>query len=291
MTTRLMASLKKRRRSTFVLANCEREHENLSEPCVHASKNIRRIVAFSICLWHLAVLQKGIVMAPEISHGDGWCGMALVARLQVAAGTLEIEKQQSNDLVLRAVGESVRAIDWASVPAIEFVVARSVVARFLCEIASRQSNGLLPSRMVTRLESMSADLFGATVADVTTQLLSRHGAQTTASNVDPRVQNALAFIRLNCERRVRIDELATTVGLSRWHLERLTRKYTGASLRDHSAAARMERATLLLAQGRLSIKELASRLGYGNASAFTRYFRKRYGASPRNWRRPGTRVR
>jgi AraC-like DNA-binding protein len=224
-------------------------------------------------------------MAPEISRGGGWCGMPLIARLQVAAGTLETEQPRSNDPVLRAVAESVRAIDWAAVPAIEFVVARSIVARFLCEIASRQSNGLLPSKLVTRLESMPADLFAATVDDVTRQLLSRHEAQTNASNVDPRVQNALAFIKLNCERRVRIDELATTVGLSRWHLERLTRKYTGASLRDHSAAARMDRATVLLAQGRFSIKELASRLGYGNASAFTRNFRRRYGASPRNWRR------
>jgi AraC-like DNA-binding protein len=213
--------------------------------------------------------------------------MALVARLQVAAGTLEVEKQRSNDLALRAVAESVRAIDWPAVPFLEFVVARSVVARFLCEIASRQSNGLLPSKLVTRLESMPADLFSATVADATRQLLPCQKVQTDTSNIDPRVQDALALIRSNCERRVRIDELAATVGLSRWHLERLTRKYTGASLRDHSAAARMERATILLAQGRLSIKELASRLGYGNASAFTRNFRKRYGASPRNWRRAG----
>jgi AraC-like DNA-binding protein len=223
--------------------------------------------------------------ASEITPFDCWCGMALVARLQVVAGSVDVAKQRSLEPILRAVAESVAAIDWSAAPAIEFVVARSVVARFLFEIASRQSTVLLPSKLVARLESMPAELFSATIADATRQLFAVQAITSEASRIDARVQNALELIQLNCERRVRIAELAATVGLSRWHLERLTRKCTGAPLRDHLAAARMERAIDLLAEGRLSIKELAFRLGYGNASAFTRNFRKRFGTAPRSWRR------
>jgi AraC-like DNA-binding protein len=221
----------------------------------------------------------------EISLPDGWCGMALVARLQVAAGSVEVERQGSNDPILLGVAESVGTIDWPAIPVIELIVARSLVARFLCEIARRQSCDLLPATIVTRLESVPAERFSETVTDAIRHLLVDHQLSADGSHVDTRVQAALELIKSNCERRVRIDELAATVGLSRWHLERLMRKYTGASPREHLAVARMERAIALLAQRRLSIKELSYRLGYGNASAFTRNFRKRYGASPRSWRR------
>jgi two-component system response regulator YesN len=75
------------------------------------------------------------------------------------------------------------------------------------------------------------------------------------------------------------------VGLSRWHLERLTKRQTGASLRQHVVSARLDRAIDLLKHGPLSIKELAFRVGYGNANAFSRDFRRSYGASPRAWLR------
>lgn len=221
----------------------------------------------------------------EIASGDVWSGMALTARLQVAAGQLLFDREVSASLVLLQIAESVGRIDWPSVRVLEFIVARSIVVRFLCEVANRQHSGLMPAAIVTELAAAAAEHFNATVASTIKRLNHGHPVATGTNQVDERVQIVLNLIRSNCERRMRIDELARTVGVSRWHLERLTKRDTGTTPGRHLAAARMERAIALLAQPRLSIKEVSSRVGYGNANGFARDFRKHYGSSPRTWRR------
>ena len=209
----------------------------------------------------------------------------MIARLQVAAGALDLDDPPSADPALRAIADAVQAVAWADVPFLELVVARSVIARFLCEVASRQCLEVLPAAIVLRLEAAPAEHFNAAVADAVRRVLAGQNAATAAGRVDERVAAALQLIRSHCERKVRIDDLARTVGLSRWHLERLTKRTTGSSPRQHLVAARMERTMALLEEGRFSIKELAFRVGYGNANAFTRDFRRWYGAPPSTWLR------
>jgi AraC-like DNA-binding protein len=222
--------------------------------------------------------------ARQTSSGCEWSGMTIIARLQVAAGALDLDEPPSADPALRALADAVQAVPWADVPFLELVVARSVIARFLCEVASRQCLEVLPATIVLRLEAAPAEHFNAAVADAIRRVLAGENV-ATAGRVDERVAAALQLIRSHCERKVRIDDLAHAVGLSRWHLERLTKRNTGTSPRQHLVAARMERTMALLKEGRFSIKELAVRVGYGNANAFTRDFRRCYGAPPSTWLR------
>jgi AraC-like DNA-binding protein len=241
-------------------------------------------VALSAALWHPPAVSRP--MRPtETSSGDVWSGMALTARLQVAAGQLLFDRKASASAVLLEIAESIGRIDWPSVRVLEFIVARSVVVRFLCEVANRQPCALMPAALVTELEAASSEHFNATVVSAIRRLNQSHPVTTQMDEVDERVRIVLTLIRSHCERRIRIDELARAVGVSRWHLERLTKRDTGTTPGRHLAAARMERAIALLAQPRLSIKEVSSRVGYGNANGFARDFRKHYGSSPRTWRR------
>jgi AraC-like DNA-binding protein len=81
-----------------------------------------------------------------------------------------------------------------------------------------------------------------------------------------------------------ITELAQGVGLSVGRLKRLFRQNTGAYLSAHLADCKLRMAARLLSSSSLSIKEIASAIGYEHHSSFTRAFERRFGQSPKQLR-------
>ena len=81
-----------------------------------------------------------------------------------------------------------------------------------------------------------------------------------------------------------LETLAAELQLSPATLRRRLQA-EGSSWRRLKDELRDERALALLAEGRLSVAEIASRLGYEDASAFHRAFRRRLGTGPGAWRR------
>ncbi|HSW07607.1 AraC family transcriptional regulator [Aquabacterium sp.] len=81
-----------------------------------------------------------------------------------------------------------------------------------------------------------------------------------------------------------LDTLAAELRLSPATLRRRLQA-EGTSWRRLKDELRHERAALLLGEGRLSVAEVASRLGYEDASAFYRAFRRRMGVGPGAFRR------
>lgn len=77
-----------------------------------------------------------------------------------------------------------------------------------------------------------------------------------------------------------IVPLLRSLGKSYAHLCRLFRAEYGISPLRYIHAARMGRARLLLAEGRLGVAEIAYRLGYDDPGHFTRVFRKITGTTP-----------
>jgi transcriptional regulator GlxA family with amidase domain len=102
--------------------------------------------------------------------------------------------------------------------------------------------------------------------------------------MDPRIQRVLRAVEENCDRHFTAAQLAREVGLSRSHFERLFSHETGSTFRKHLREARLKRAEELLLDWRLSLKEIAGRVGYEHASSFTREFRRRFGISPSVYR-------
>lgn len=76
-----------------------------------------------------------------------------------------------------------------------------------------------------------------------------------------------------------LAQLARELGLSEPTLRRRLQA-EGSSWRRLKDEVRHERAQALLAEGRHTVAEIASRLGYEDASAFHRAFRRRIGRSP-----------
>jgi AraC-like DNA-binding protein len=84
------------------------------------------------------------------------------------------------------------------------------------------------------------------------------------------------------------DVLASRLYLSRFHFDRVISAVAGEPPAAFRRRILLERAAYRLVTTRRTILDVAVEAGYGSHEAFTRAFARRYGASPRRWRRrPG----
>ena len=87
-----------------------------------------------------------------------------------------------------------------------------------------------------------------------------------------------------------IDDCALAFNLSHSYLSHLFKQATGASLGHVLQEQKLQRAAHLLATTSLSVKEIASAIGYEHASSFTRAFERRFEQTPRSYRRKNDRT-
>lgn len=80
-------------------------------------------------------------------------------------------------------------------------------------------------------------------------------------------------------------DLAHELGTNERKLTQIFRRKAGMTVFDYYAELRLESARRLLEASKLQIQLVADRVGYRNAGDFTRAFRRRYGVSPREYRR------
>ena len=83
-----------------------------------------------------------------------------------------------------------------------------------------------------------------------------------------------------------VSELARAVRLSPAHLQRLFKQETGVHISDLLSESRLCNAAQLLATTDMEIKEVAYLAGYQHHSSFVRAFQRRFGLSPKEYRRP-----
>jgi AraC family transcriptional regulator len=93
-------------------------------------------------------------------------------------------------------------------------------------------------------------------------------------------------VETHLEGEIRIADLAGAVGVSTSHLHRAFRAATGATPLAFVNQRRIQRAVWLLDRGRMSITEVALRVGFTSPSHFTRTFRRVTGHNPSVYRRP-----
>lgn len=83
-----------------------------------------------------------------------------------------------------------------------------------------------------------------------------------------------------------VGELARAVRLSPAHLQRLFKQETGVHISDLLSESRLRNAAQLLATTDMEVKEVAYLAGYQHHSSFVRAFQRRFGQSPKEYRRP-----
>lgn len=82
-----------------------------------------------------------------------------------------------------------------------------------------------------------------------------------------------------------LPALATRFHYNPSYLSRMIRSKTGQTLSELKESLRISRAETLLRQTRLKVEDIAAAVGYENTDHFSRTFKRKYGISPREYRR------
>lgn len=101
---------------------------------------------------------------------------------------------------------------------------------------------------------------------------------------DPAVRAAERFITANLDRQLTLDELARAAATSPRTLARRVHAALGITPLDLVHRIRVAHAAHLLETTPHSVDEIAARVGYADAAAFRRVFRRHVGESPRGRR-------
>lgn len=81
-----------------------------------------------------------------------------------------------------------------------------------------------------------------------------------------------------------VTDLAALCGLGRRHFMRAFKARIGLTAMEWVERSTFERATRMLEEQRIPIKEVSARLGYNHPGSFASAFSRRFGLSPREWR-------
>jgi AraC-like DNA-binding protein len=102
---------------------------------------------------------------------------------------------------------------------------------------------------------------------------------------EPFVARALALLHGDITRRWTVDDLGREVGLSRSALADRFIRLIGVPPMHYLASWRMQVATQKLRNTSASLAQVAEVVGYDSEAAFSRAFKKTFGAAPATWRR------
>ena len=88
--------------------------------------------------------------------------------------------------------------------------------------------------------------------------------------------------------RIRLSEIAGTLGVDRHTIENAMRSNRHMSFRQYRRKELLKKAQELLEQPHLSVKEIGIKLGYASAASFSRFVQQSTGKSPSRLREEGT---
>ena len=98
------------------------------------------------------------------------------------------------------------------------------------------------------------------------------------------VKRAERFIHENYARGIGVDGVACAVGVSKFHLSREFHRCTGITIARAIADVRFERSRALLADGSMSVAQVAEAVGFGSLQAMFRMYRERLDTTPSDYR-------
>jgi AraC family transcriptional regulator len=103
-----------------------------------------------------------------------------------------------------------------------------------------------------------------------------------------RFNAALDYIENNLEGEIEWRDAAAEANCSTFHFLRMFEVIAGVGAGEYVRRRRLSLAALSLTSGRAKVIEAAVRAGYDSPDAFSRAFRREFGANPSDARQPGT---
>jgi transcriptional regulator GlxA family with amidase domain len=104
------------------------------------------------------------------------------------------------------------------------------------------------------------------------------------------LRDAVAIVEGEYYRDLELDDVARRVATSRRQLQRSYREIGNTTFRTHLTQVRMTRAAEMLRATALSVRDIATRVGYRQPAQFAKAFRRHYGCSPSEYREQASTV-
>jgi AraC family transcriptional regulator len=128
-------------------------------------------------------------------------------------------------------------------------------------------------------------------------LLNRHSSVSRTARLNPqgmsgyRLRQVLSYIEYNLSRELSLKKIAGVAGVSVSHCNAAFRKAVGMPVHQYVIQRRVDHAKTLLAEGNLSISEIAVETGFAHQSHLAYHVRRLLGVSPLSLREDRRRSR
>lgn len=119
---------------------------------------------------------------------------------------------------------------------------------------------------------------------LTELLLLRLNGDMVPSGMPDYIRGILKEIEQNFQADLSLDHLASRIGVSKYHLSREFKKYTGTTIHELLLDVRINYATELLKYSDKTVSEITFACGMNHVSHFIRQFQKRTGLTPLAYR-------
>jgi len=116
------------------------------------------------------------------------------------------------------------------------------------------------------------------------EVVSRENRDEPPLQIISYAEYAERFINNHYREKIRIQDLAQHIGISRSYLVKLMKQETGMSPQEYLIATRMKRASEFLIRTNDSIRNVADECGYDDALAFSKVFKAKFGINPSDYR-------
>ena len=226
-------------------------------------------------------------MGEENGDPDENLAYARLKKLPVLEEFLENGRKDEFDRLLDDILDAGRSANFMSDYLNREIYFR-IAAVFMTYINRRKLNDRLKERIsLDRLASMEAHASWAAVKSYFRELADQI-LQQADSDSFTHVNRIFGFIRnhaaQNLDGDLSLTRFAELLHFHPFYLSRLFKQVAGKSLSDYIWEVKLAKARELLKQGDMKIGEIASSLGFENASYFTRFFRRYTDMSPQEYR-------
>ena len=119
---------------------------------------------------------------------------------------------------------------------------------------------------------------------VTEILVKTDKLSAKASPMSETLKYLIRYMESNYKSKLTLDYLSKFAGISKYHLSREFKKFTGLSPNEYLIHLRIEQAKLLLQNTNISVEKISQLVGIPDENNFTHHFKRLEGTTPGNFR-------
>jgi len=116
-------------------------------------------------------------------------------------------------------------------------------------------------------------------------------SQSIKSEKDEHVENIATWIEQNFQRKISLDEISFALNLSKFYISHIFKEVTGSTVMEYLMTCRLNQVKYLLEMHpEKSLATISQESGFESSAHFSRFFRKRTGLTPTDYRRQRCKV-